>query len=539
MRGVVFAGSALLLVFDAANMLVPVAIGWIVAEVVAPAAAGEPFGTLLVPGLSSFGVLLALFLLMNLGNRFGSRLGWLGVQRATYGLSQAVLSRIVDERGLAGPPRPPGSLLALATGDVHRACLVLYLAVYPPAQLLGLGIAGGVLFGIHPGLGFGVLLSLLLGLLLSVLIARPLQHRSAREQSGLADAAASAADLVSGFRVIRGLHAQDSAADRYRRHSRRALHSTLIARGSRAVLEGSNAAIAQLSAAAIALAATALALGGAIRLSDLVTVAGISLALLGPLEALTSSVGSFWAVSQASAGRLLALLDSEASPATAGCRVPGKHGEGLSFDDLCLSEGVRLSARIGPAELVVAELGQIAAAELGSVLALDRIPASGTARYGRYPVADYQPTQFRNRVLVAPRHPALFPGTVLDNVLRAAGPAAEVCARAALRAAGLLPDELPDGYGTVVLDEGSDLSGGQRQRIALARALAAEPDVLVLNDPTSSVDTVTEQRIARGVREFRSGRSTIVLTRSTAFAHIADRVLPEPTAEVVRASATV
>ena len=75
---------------------------------------------------------------------------------------------------------------------------------------------------------------------------------------------------------------------------------------------------------------------------------------------------------------------------------------------------------------------------------------------------------------------------------------------------------LPDGLATVVTEHGRSLSGGQRQRVALARALAANPVVLVLHDPTTAVDSVTEARIAGGIREMRRRQTTIVIATSPA-----------------------
>jgi putative ABC transport system ATP-binding protein len=98
---------------------------------------------------------------------------------------------------------------------------------------------------------------------------------------------------------------------------------------------------------------------------------------------------------------------------------------------------------------------------------------------------------------------------------------------AALVAAGA--DEvvaaLPAGLDTVLDERGRSLSGGQRQRLALARALAADPPVLVLHDPTTAVDTVTESRVAEGLRAFRRDRTTIVVTTSPALLAVTDRVV--------------
>ncbi|NLD76158.1 MAG: ABC transporter ATP-binding protein, partial [Acidimicrobiales bacterium] len=92
-------------------------------------------------------------------------------------------------------------------------------------------------------------------------------------------------------------------------------------------------------------------------------------------------------------------------------------------------------------------------------------------------------------------------------------------------------EHLPDGLDHVVQEGGRNLSGGQRQRIALARALHADPDVLVLHEPTSAVDAVTEWEIAQAVREMRtrrSGQATLIVSSSPPFLATADRVVHLP-----------
>ena len=122
----------------------------------------------------------------------------------------------------------------------------------------------------------------------------------------------------------------------------------------------------------------------------------------------------------------------------------------------------------------------------------------------------------------------LFDGSLGDNV-RAAAPQDAAAERvdAALAAADVadVAAALPGGLDGALGERGRSLSGGQRQRVALARALAADAAVLVLHDPTTAVDAVTEARIAARLRGLRAGRTTIVVTSSPALLAAADRVV--------------
>jgi ABC-type multidrug transport system fused ATPase/permease subunit len=131
----------------------------------------------------------------------------------------------------------------------------------------------------------------------------------------------------------------------------------------------------------------------------------------------------------------------------------------------------------------------------------------------------------RSRVLVSEPEPRLFTGRLRDE-LDPGGQQADGDLLTALQVADAADvlDALPDGLDAEVEERGRSFSGGQRQRIALARAVLADPDVLVLVEPTSAVDAHTESRIADRLRVSRAGRTTLVVTASPLLLDRADHV---------------
>ncbi len=139
--------------------------------------------------------------------------------------------------------------------------------------------------------------------------------------------------------------------------------------------------------------------------------------------------------------------------------------------------------------------------------------------------ADLAPDDLRSVVLATTHDVALFQDTVRATLeSMGAGPDALQRAAAAARV-GDVVDALPEGYGSVISERGRSLSGGQRQRVALARSLAAEPTVLVLHEPTTAIDSVTERQIAVGIASLRSDQTTILVTSSPTLLGITDRVV--------------
>lgn len=250
-RWFALAGAVLLVLFNVANMLLPVALGRTIDEGIAPLTNGSPWEDTVPRFLFWLGAIACLYVVMNLTFRFGGRLGWYGVQRAQYELSAKILDRILDPRGFGDRSRMPGELLAVTTLDVRRACLALYVAVYPIGELVGILVAAVSLFLIHPALGFGVVIGAPALLVIMSLASRPLQRRSVSEQERTADATGAATDLVAGYRILAGIHAQPFAEQRFRRLSQAALRGTLSARTALSGFEGTTTIFTGLFAAAV------------------------------------------------------------------------------------------------------------------------------------------------------------------------------------------------------------------------------------------------------------------------------------------------
>lgn len=497
--------------------LVPVLIGVAIDQAVTD----SDTGALLV----CLGVLAVGYVALALSFRFGAMAGERAAARAEHTLRISLVRRILDPGGGAEEGRLPGALANIATEDAKRVGAVNMAVMAGISALTGILTCAVVLLRMSLTLGLVVLLGTPVLLWLGHLLSKPLESRSEAEQERAAHASAVAADLVTGLRILKGIGGESAAIARYRTTSRDSLGATLKAARAQAFQSGVVLALTGCLIATVALVGGRLAAQGGISLGELVSAVGLALFLIGPLETL-AWVNAEFAQGRASAGRIAEVV-ATAPTVTAGDRslpqpvrgavrlVGVRHG-GLRGVDLDVAPGELLG---------VVATDPAHATDLLRCLARRTDPDTGTVELDGIPLRDLDPAELRTALLVADHDADLFAGTVRENVTAAAPDGADP--EQAMAAAGVaqVAQTLPDGEDTSVGERGHSLSGGQRQRVALARALAAERPVLVVHDPTTAVDAVTEARIAAGLREIRKGRTTILVTTSPALLSVTDRVV--------------
>ncbi|GGQ63054.1 multidrug ABC transporter ATP-binding protein [Couchioplanes caeruleus subsp. azureus] len=510
-------GAVLAAAHQAGEAGVPILVGVVIDEAISSGRPAE-----LIRGLL---LLAAVIAALSLCFRYSLRMEERAAFEGAHRLRIALAARVLDPAGGAERGRLAGELTSTATSDAQRAGDVNLALPRAAAAVFGLLVAAVALLRISVPLGLLVLLGSPVLLLLAHLLGRPLERRSHVEQERAAQASGIAADLIAGVRSLKGIGAEATAADRYRRTSRESMAAAVRAAGAQAWLDGAMLAVNGLFLAAIALVGGRLAARGELSVGELVTAVGLAQFLVWPLS-LFSWVNGQLAQARASATRIAAVLSAPPAVPPGGAAVPRPVRGRLRLRGVSHAGLRDLDLDVAPGELVgVVTTEPAEATALVRCLARETDPADGSIALDGSSLSGLDPDDIRATLLVAAHDAELFADSLLDNVAAAAR--SPEALEQALAAAGVheLAGALPDGLDTAVSERGRSLSGGQRQRAALARALAADPPVLVLHDPTTAVDAVTEAALARGIRRTRQGRTTLLVTTSPALLTITDRVV--------------
>ena len=196
--------------------------------------------------------------------------------------------------------------------------------------------------------------------------------------------------------------------------------------------------------------------------------------------------------------------------------------------------GVSFSARAGTTTALVGSSGSGKSTLISLVMAFNR-PTKGRILVDGHDLADLRLMDYREQLASVLQENFLFDGTITENVgyARPGSTIDEIKDACRIAHCDEFISQFPNGYDTVVGERGIKLSGGQRQRVSIARAILANPRVLILDEATSSLDSESEQMIQDGLRRLRSGRTTFVIAHRLSTIRSADQILVLEAGEIV------
>ncbi|GAB3274972.1 ABC transporter ATP-binding protein [Kineosporia babensis] len=514
-------------IFSVRHLSVPamlLAIVWQVGESAVPVVMGLAIDRALATGDAQqlglwLGVLAALYIALTSAARFSLRLTAYAVQVLQHRLRGALSTRVLHPIG-ANARAPDGAVVSMMTTDVMRLANGVILTVIPVSRITSIGFIAASLLVTHWILGLVVLVGAPAVVWSTGALSARLSRDTREYQALLASTVGRATDLVTGYRVIKGMHAEAEAARRYRQASQETLagarrNASLLGR----FLAGSGLINGTFVAAVLGLAGW-FAVDGQLSIGGLITSVGLTQALLPQIQAIANVSIPNYAGAHAASARILDLLQEHTTSATA----PAEPHDVRAIPALDVNLPAGRTFRVEPGELVGLRADDRTAARIVEALVNPRAETGVGVCLDGISGRELSPDEYRSRVTVAPQRATLFSGSLRENV--AQGSPARV--DAAVRAASC--DDFATDLDISVGEGGNRLSGGQRQRVALARALAGDAPVLVLHDPTTAVDSVTEHAIASRLPAVRAGRSTLLIASAPALLAACDRVVDLPAA---------
>ncbi|WP_410567620.1 ABC transporter ATP-binding protein [Amycolatopsis sp. cmx-4-61] len=352
-------------------------------------------------------------------------------------------------------------------------------------------------------------------------------------QQRAADVAQQVEETVTGVRVVKGFGQETREVSKLEGTARKLFGERLRAAKLSAVPTATTAALPAAGQVAVLGIGGVLALNGSITLGTFLAFATYLATLIGPARMLSGLVVQAQ-LTRAGAERVYELIDAQTDVVDAPDARPLPDGplgvelEGVRFG-YTRSEPVLagLSVTANPGE-TLALVGTAGSGKSTISLLLPRFydVHEGAVRVGGLDVRDVPLRQLRQAIGVVFEEAFLFSSSIRDNIAYGRPDASDeevVAAAKAAEADGFIR-ALPEGYETLVGERGLTLSGGQRQRLGLARALITDPRILVLDDATSAIDTVTEAAIHDTLRSVTASRTTLLIAHRRSTLALADRI---------------
>jgi ABC-type multidrug transport system fused ATPase/permease subunit len=360
-------------------------------------------------------------------------------------------------------------------------------------------------------------------------------HPTLRDvQQKLADVATVAEENIVGVHVVKSFAQEPQEQQKFVDRSEAVFQQTLRANRQRALYVPFISWVPMLAQAAVLLVGARMVTRGELTVGGFIAFNLYLGMLIMPLRSLGMWIGQAQRAT-ASGERIFQVMDEpeEIADRPDAVELPEGGGhlrfEGVGFEYMAgrpVLQDIDLELAPGKTVALIGHTGS------GKTTLTSLVPrfydvTSGRVTLDGADVRDVKLNSLRHAIGVISQDPFLFSATVRENIMFGAPDLddAEVVHIARLAQAHEFVNQLPDGYDTVIGERGITLSGGQRQRLAIARALAVDPRVLILDDATASVDASTEARIRVGLREAMRNRTTLIIAHRLSTIALADEIV--------------
>src|SRR5579884_1974270 len=428
-----------------------------------------------------------------------------------------------------------GQVLSRATNDLYPIRYFIGWGLVQGMQsLMMIAAAGVVLVLVDARLALYTAVAMPPITVLALRFARRVSPISREVQQRKGDVTEAADEAVVGIEMVQAFGREDDVRGRFAEKAEAVRATVLRQAGVESRHLPGLYYLPALSIAAVVFFGGRQVIGGHLSIGQFVLFETLLLQLVWPLEAL-GWITNLAQRALASAGRSFAWLEGiEPLPEPTRPRrlPPGPldvRFEGVRFaygGEAEVLRGVDLAVEAGE---IVAVCGPTGSGKTSLLNLLPRFydPTGGSVRIGGVDTRELTLADLRRDVALVTQRPVLFSVTLRENLLSGREDAAwdEVLAACAAAGVDAFAEDLPDGYDTLIGERGVNLSGGQRQRVALARALVTGARVVVLDDPLSAVDTLTERRLVRRLRPALEGRTVLIATQRLSTVELADRAV--------------
>jgi len=460
----------------------------------------------------------------------------------TISLEQAVLYRVRNDLYAKTQALPlsffdtqkTGHLISRITNDVTnlRGVVVGSLASIIQNGFMAL-IAIAIIFLTSWKLSLLTLILVPLNVALIGIISRKLRKGSLRAQERMADMTAVLQETISGVRVVKAFGMEEFEKRKFDFFNSRYFREYLKMRRFAELASPMSETLGTVASVVIIWYGGKLVLSEHLDPASLMLFIGAMLWVISPIKNL-SKLNSVIQEGLASGDRVFHIIDVAAEGEDAGHLEIGHFRDEIVFEDVVFSYGggvdvlsdVNFRIRRGETVAIVGPSGA-GKTTLADLLPRFYRPVSGRILIDGKDIADFELSSLRSLMGIVTQETILFNDTIFNNIAYGRKECPEEAVVRAAKAANANEFILasPNGYQTVIGDRGTQLSGGQRQRLAIARALLKNPEILILDEATSSLDVESEALVQEAIDRLMRGRTNLVIAHRLSTIRNADRII--------------